>query len=252
MSEKENQPPGPRTARSLLVLHDVRTAKPGTGVPAAEDFIGWLEDLRPAKFRLDPPVPGHDDRRSRRRARSLRQILVYETVGDAGDAEHAHVLDLSNGEEHFFDVTQKSFAWNSQQQVVVGPQLHNPLEVYGSDGERTYLKPVHGPGTLYNVKSYSVGTLEDVGQSVASSSDGSVVALYDDEFMNSYPFVTLYVDGQRTSVNPLPTFINSPPSDGYFFACDVSPGPIAIAASCNLSQYGTTAETGLTAIYPLN
>ena len=236
----------------LLVLHDVRTAKSGTGAPAAEDFIGWLEIFTVPNFES---ARQYRDTKIDDRSVALDpsgNFLLYETVGDAGDTEHAHVLDLSTGQEHFFDVTQKSFAWNSQQQVVVSPQLHNPLEAYGSDGERTYLKPVHGSGALFNAKADSIGTLDDVGQSASASSDGTVVALYDEQFMNSFPFVTLYVDGQRTVVSPFPLLENSPPADGYFFDCYVAPGPHAVAASCNLTEYGTSALVGLTAIYPLH
>ncbi|HEY7025270.1 MAG TPA: hypothetical protein VH371_09950 [Candidatus Limnocylindrales bacterium] len=250
--EQEGEPVAwSQDGSQLYVLHDVRNRKPDTGAPAAEDFIGWLEIFAMPDLRS---VSQYPDTKIDDRAVALDpsgHFVSYEIIGDTNGSETAHILDLADGTDTSFNVFQRSFGWDNQQQMVVAPQLHDPLEAYGSDGERTYLKPVHGAATVYTAKSEFVGTLEDVGQSVSSSSDGKVVALYDEQFMNSFPFVTLYIDGQRTYVDPFPPLANSPPDDGYFFDCSVSSGSKAISATCHLTQYGSVRDDYLTAIYPL-
>ena len=65
--------------------------------------------------------------------------------------EYAHILDLSNGAQKMLDVNQRSFGWASPGEVVIAPQMANPVTHYDGNGQPTYMAPVHGTATVYDI-----------------------------------------------------------------------------------------------------
>ena len=230
----------------LFVLHDVRKHPPGTGAPAAQDFVGWLEILSLPDLQS---VRAYPDTTSTDRSVALDPsgtALLYETVSDVGANEYVHILDLSNGAQKMLDVNQRSFGWASPGEVVIAPQMANPVTHYDGDGQPTYMAPVHGTATLYAINGEATASWSDVGQDVASTWDGSAVALYDDTFIGAQQFVSVFANGQRLTPDPLPV-------DHYLATCgaNVAPHATTVAATCSLIVPGANVTYFITALHSL-
>jgi len=232
----------------LYVLHDVRDLKPGTGAPAADDFVGWLEML--SVPRLDS-VRKYADSKITDRFVSLDpsgDYVLYETVDDRNGVELAHVLDLATGHEAKFDVPFSSFAWNASQKIVVGPDEATSEIVYDRNGLPAGVDQTHGVATLRDAAGNATGEWADVGAGLDAAADGRLIATYDTQFIDSYAFVTLFAGDVRTTPDPLP--IDGYMADGCW--ASVAPAAAAISAHCSLIPPTGGARYGLTAVYPLN
>lgn len=155
----------------LFVLHDVRKQKSGTGAPAPEDFIGWLEILSFPDFQSVRTLPD-------------KLISITPVRGAAILRDHGDV----------------------------------------------------------------VGSWTDVGQLVAAAPDGSAVALSDREFTDARSFVSVFTDGERSDIEPLPV-------NGYIAidcrAPELAPAGSGLLISCTLIQRGADIGYELTAVHPL-
>jgi hypothetical protein len=231
----------------LYVLNDVRKIDPDTGAPAADDFVGWLEVL--SLPNLDS-VRKYPTTKITDRSIALDpsgKYLLYETIGDHNDDDYVHVLNLASGGESKFNMSGSWFTWDAAQEIVVAPAQAGSEVVYGSDGEPSSVAQSHGRATVRDVHGDVVDTWNDIGRVVVSAADGQLVASYDQQFMNTYAFVTVIGDGK-------PTVLPALPIDGWLAdECwlSVAPDAAAVSADCSLIPPAGGIRYGLSAIYPL-
>jgi hypothetical protein len=212
----------------LYVLHDRIDPRPNIGAPAPEDFVGWLEvlrasDLTPVRRLRDTSITDRDTKLD-----PTDRYLSYETYDDAGN-QLANVVDTLDGTATSIELSGQRFAWDGNHQLVVGPGPRDPLTTYVG-GEIQSIVPPRGDATVRNVGGEITSTLEDVGHVLTSAPDGAAVVFSDESFTDARSIVSVFRDGSRIDLDPLPV-------DGYIVSCGwpaLAPQGGALVLSCSL------------------
>lgn len=195
----------------LLVLNVDDGLSLPIGAPAAPDTIGWVEVLSWPDM---ASVHKHRDVRVVDNYWTLDptgQFLAWETFR-RGIRHFINVLDIESGESNAFRSEGATFAWATEGRLYASPPTRDAAPAYDQSGQVIYLATPRLDAIVHDWSGRMVGTVEDVGQLVASSADGSIVYYSDEGFSDARSFVTAVSATATEEVEPLP-------ADGYLVSC---------------------------------